>query len=207
MTARRRRPKKRVYAVSGSSKSMPLISSLRTDRWLLWPAIVTLLATIFLLFVCQMPGLIGFVLALVLGLGWPFALGLVLLVAVVMLVMHRVRLAASLVLAPLCVTISWTLLVQAATYLHLGITVLVSMEPSRASGKTSNVQQLTVYDWSTGLAGGPTTLLIRDVSDEIASPLVKHRTWASQGVGTEEECAGKVRHLVDHYYLCTFTAS
>lgn len=198
---------KNLNMVGRPSKSVASISSLGTDRWLVWPAIVAPLATVFLLFLCQMPNSVGFVLILVLGFGWPLVLGLVFSISVVMLVMRRFRLGTSIVLAPLSVIILWVPLVQAATYLHLGLTILATAELSRAYGKSSNVQQLTVYDWSTGLAGGPATLLIRDPSDEIASPLVKHQVSALPGAEIEEECAGKVRHLVGHYYLCTFSAS
>jgi hypothetical protein len=61
-----------------------------------------------------------------------------------------------------------------------------------------------VFDWSVGLAGGPNTFLIHDVTDEIALPLGQHKYPVETERGFGEDCAGKVQHLLGHYYVCTF---
>ena len=58
-----------------------------------------------------------------------------------------------------------------------------------------------VYDWSVGLAGA-NTFLIHDVSDEIALPMAQHTHSPNSENGWGEECAGKVRRLINHYYVC-----
>ena len=71
------------------------------------------------------------------------------------------------------------------------------------SSSRSNDGSFVVYDWSVGLAGGPNTFLIHDVSDEITLPMAQHAQPPSSENGFREECAGKVRRLMDHYYVCT----
>ncbi len=63
------------------------------------------------------------------------------------------------------------------------------------------------YDWSVGLAGGPATFLIYDVTDEIALPPELHKQPIAFEHGFGEICAGKVIHLLGHYYLCEFANS
>ena len=60
------------------------------------------------------------------------------------------------------------------------------------------------YDWSVGFAGGPNTFLIYDATDEIALPYKLHKQPIAFERGFGDVCAGKVTHLLDHYYVCTF---
>jgi hypothetical protein len=60
------------------------------------------------------------------------------------------------------------------------------------------------YDWSVGLAGGPATFLIYDVTDEIALPPELHKQPIAFEEGVGEICAGKVIHLLGHYCVCEF---
>lgn len=60
------------------------------------------------------------------------------------------------------------------------------------------------FDWSVGLAGGTNTFLIHDVTDEIALPRDQHKHLIETENGFDEDCGGKVEHLLGHYYVCRF---
>jgi hypothetical protein len=85
---------------------------------------------------------------------------------------------------------------------HLGLTAGFGAGQLGTSPR-SNDDGFAIYDWSVGLAGGPNTFLIRDVSDEITLPMAQHTHPASAEGGFGEDCAGKVSRLIRHYYICT----
>jgi hypothetical protein len=97
----------------------------------------------------------------------------------------------------------WSTIGWATDYVHLGLTAWCGYGQLGSPPK-SNGGQFTTYDWSVGLAGGPNTFLIHDVTDEIALPMAQHTHPSISENGFGEEGAGKVRHLVGHYYVCTF---
>ena len=99
--------------------------------------------------------------------------------------------------AALWASISWF-----ADVVHLGLTVGFGAGQLSAPLK-SNDGNSTAYDWSIGLAGS-SRFLIHDVSDKIALPIAQHANSLGSEDGFGEECTGKVRRLISHYYLCSF---
>jgi hypothetical protein len=113
------------------------------------------------------------------------------------------RRAASLSLVLIMPVLLWWPIRSVAEYAHLGLTVGLGAgqlgPPFKPDGS-----DFEAFDWSVGFVGGPNTFLIHDKTDQIALP-VTHLTQASiHEDGIAEECAGNVRHLLGHYYVCTF---
>ena len=165
-------------------------------------AVAAVVAVTVLTFVCGIPGWVSF-LAIPLSLFAYAVAALTILLWVLFLgVRRRPRKAASVLLALLAPVALWTPIAWTADYMHLALTVgfgLGTIGPTPKDGGA-----FVVYDWSTGLAGGPVTFLIYDMTDEIAlPPLAQKRPLALQN-GFGEECRGKSRRLLRHYYVCTF---
>jgi hypothetical protein len=78
---------------------------------------------------------------------------------------------------------------------------LLATQPHSQAKQTGN--DFAVYDWSVGFAG-QNTFLIHDRTDEIALPLALHKHPLSDENGFADICAGKVQHLLGHYYICNF---
>jgi hypothetical protein len=97
----------------------------------------------------------------------------------------------------------WRPLNWAADVVHLGLTAGFGAGQLGASSRSSD-GSFVAYDWSVGLAGGPNTFLIHDVTEEIALPLAQHTHPPSSEVGFGEGCAGRVHRLIRHYYVCSF---
>jgi hypothetical protein len=115
----------------------------------------------------------------------------------------RPRTAVSIFLIFLLPLILWSPINRVADLIHLGLTAGFGVGqlgvPSMSSGSN-----FAAYDWSVGLAGGPNTFLIHDVTDEIALPMAKHTHPSSSENGFGEKCADRVHRLESHYYVCTF---
>ena len=174
------------------------------DRWALLPAVATTLAVTVLMFFCGLPGELSFVLIPITVLTFVAAPFVILGAAFVLAIRKRPRRAASALLVLGIPVLLWGPITWTAESLHLGITAAFGAG-RLGSSSNGNPSAFTAYDWSTGLAGGPSTFLIHDVTDEIALPLAKHRQPAAAAEnGFGEECAGRVRHLLGHYYVCTF---
>ena len=174
----------------------------KADRWLRWPAIAAWVGVFCLLLLCGLPGSLSFVLIPFVVLGGLIAFVAVLFFAGMAMARRKPRKAASIAVAIIPLLL-WRPIQQATDYAHLALTVgfgagQIGDTPPPADGKFS------VYDWSVGLAGGPTTLLIHDPTDQIAIPLKQQRSPNATDGGVGNECAGTVRHLLGHYYICTF---
>ncbi len=104
--------------------------------------------------------------------------------------------AALALVAPILFCVPITL---ATEYLHLGLMITFGVG-QLGSVPIADDQHFAVYDWSTGLVGGPDTFVIHAPTDKIARPLARNRAAAPWGFGAE--CAGRSRHLLGHYYLC-----
>jgi len=86
---------------------------------------------------------------------------------------------------------------------HLGLTVELGI--GELGDTLPQVDsRFQAHDWSVGLAGGPNTFLLYDETDEIVQPLARHRDHVVPDESLEKVCAGRVRHLIGHYYECTF---
>ena len=100
-------------------------------------------------------------------------------------------------------TLLWLPTNWAADFVHLGLTAGFGAG-YLADPMKLNDHNLVAYDWSVGLAGGPNTFLLHDVTDEIELPMDRHGNPSNSKNEVENECAGRVRRMVSHYYVCTF---
>lgn len=175
----------------------------RNDRWTLWPAIGCTVALWLWILVAQMPGGFGFVVGLATILAVPAAAIVVLCFAVVLSAKRRPLRAGSALLAIVVPALLWVPMIWTSDYVHLALTAGFGAGQIGRPAK-SDRGQFTTYDWSIGFAGGPNTFLIHDPTDEIALPLNQHKQPIASEMGFGEDCAGKVRHLMGHYYVCTF---
>ena len=173
-----------------------------TDRWSFKPALVSLMAVAILALLCQLPGMVSFLLIPLTLLGFAISSFTILIVAGYCLVKRRPRRGASVLLVLVLPALLWRPTIFAANVVHLGLTAGFGI------GQLGNTPRVTddsfvVYDWSVGFAGGPNTFLIHDVTDQITLPMAQHRQPPSSENGFGEDCAGKVQHLITHYYVCT----
>jgi hypothetical protein len=97
----------------------------------------------------------------------------------------------------------WSPIIWAADCAHLGLNVGFGTG-RRASYSKPDGSNFEAFDWSVGLASGPNTFLIHDKTDQIAQPMPQYSQSSTSEDGIWEECAGKVRHLLGHYYVCVF---
>jgi hypothetical protein len=177
--------------------------TLPADHWLSLPALAVTATAACLSLLCQLPGALSFFLIPIFGLariGAPVALGVS---ALALALLKRPRKAISVGLTVLIPVLLWRPIYRAMEYAHLGLTIELGAGQLGTPGHTGG-DRFAAYEWSTGLAGGPATFLIHDVTDEIALPLAQHRQPASSEEGFGDVCAGKVRHLLGHYYVCVF---
>ena len=161
-----------------------------------------IVATLTLL--CQLPGLVSFLLIPLSLLGYAIALLLILAMGVYYFIKRYPRRGASILLVLLLPVLLWWPINWAADLasqwiITAGFGVGQLGPPSKSSDGN-----FVAYDWSVGLAGGPDTFLIHDVTDEIALPMAQHTHSPDFENGFGDVCAGKVRRLIGHYYVCSF---
>jgi hypothetical protein len=153
--------------------------------------------------VADLPGTIGFVVRLGTVFALPCAAMVALGFAIVFAAKRHPRRAVSALLAIMIPVLLWTPMVWTIDYAHLALTAGFGAGQIGRSGN-SNRGLFTTHDWSVGFAGGPNTFLIHDPTDEISLPPSQHKQPIASEMGFGEDCAGKVRHLLGHYYVCTF---
>lgn len=175
----------------------------RADRWAAWPAFATLAIALIVAIVCSLPGIVSFVLIPLTVLGAPLVGAGLILMALVVAVRRRRRMAVSILIAVLLPVLLWRPITWTVDYMHLALTVWTGAGQLGRSSKPDG-SPFAAYDWSVGFAGGPNTFLIYDVTDEIALPLKLHKQPIASEQGFGEDCAGNVTHLLGHYYVCTF---
>lgn len=173
-----------------------------TDRWLFWPALAFLVIVIVITFFCRIPGPISFLMILLSPFCYAIVSIVILTAAVVFAVKKHPRRALSLFLVLITPVLLFTPIKWVADCIHLGLNVGIGIKqlgpPIRMQGS-----EFVANDWSVGFAGGPSTFLIHDETDEVLLPMDQH-THPSTEYGFKEKCAGKVSHLLGHYYICTF---
>jgi len=181
-----------------------LIEKAGSRRFLIWPSIVAILFVALLALAVVTPGPEAFGIVLgVAALTPVVVIGLV-VALVYFLWKRRWRAVLTGVLAPtLCVVLAFPLAQLPAQYAHLFVTRHV-YDAQVTSLPGTPGHRFGSFDWSTGFAGGPSTFLIFDESDEIALPISNHVANPRVEQGFVESCAGHVRHLHGHYYVCTF---
>jgi hypothetical protein len=175
-------------------------AAVSVDRWIWWPTASTFAMVAVFVFVGWMPGplnvpvtllsIVACPVAVLLLAGWAFAL----------FWQRRPRGAFS---ASLAVAIPALLLVPMAllqAYVHLGLTLAFGIGYLGTAPQKG--QPIGIYDWSTGLVGGPNTFLIHDTTDAVASAEVKGDLSVWRNKDFLRRCAGRSRHLVGHYYVC-----
>lgn len=176
----------------------------QVDKWLFWPAGATTAPTAVVVFVSGLPGAVGFFLFLLSLLVYPLAAISLLVFAVALAWKRQFRKAVSIMFAFVAPIILWIPFLWMADYLHLALTVEFGM--GYIGPAPSPDLPFQTYDWSTGLVTNPATFLIRDETDDIALPIDMHKHPEVLEYGFGEECAGRVQHLLGHYYVCTFTS-
>jgi hypothetical protein len=171
------------------------------DRWSLRFGFVSLATVAAIAVLCQLPGTVSFYLIPIVTLSFAAGSIIVLGVTIFLVAKKRPRTGASISLIVLLPLILWSPMIRAAEFAHLGLTAGFGV--GQIGSSSSNGGDFIVYDWSVGLAGA-NTVLIHDVTDEIALPMSKHTHPLSSEDGVGEECAGRVKRLVSHYYVCSF---
>jgi hypothetical protein len=165
-----------------------------TDRWSLKPAFASLTIVAALTLLGQLPGSASFLLIPLSLVGFAIASLVILVLAVRCMVKRRWRRGASVLLIVLLPVLLWQPVKWAANMAHLGLTV--GFGAGIGVVERGSDGNFAAYDWSVGLAGGPSTLLIHDVTDEVALPIAQHTHPTSSQHGLREECANRVRLLI-----------
>ena len=184
-----------------SARPHPQPANGRKDEWTFLPALAGtgILATS--VFLCTLPGSLGFLLILLSGPVFLVAVLVILFSAGMHLVRRQRRAAASTTLALIIPVLLWMPINWAVVRLHLVLTVMFGVGQLGPT-QVSDGGNFLVYDWSIGFAGSASTFLIFDKTDEIALPVPQHTRPISVENGWGEECAGRVRHVIGHYYIC-----
>jgi hypothetical protein len=173
------------------------------DRWIFWPAFTSLGIVLILTLVCGLPGLVSFVMMPISLLGYAVTSVVLLIATGILAAMRLPRRAASLLFVLIMPVLLWSPINWVAECVHLGLTVGFGAGQAGPSSKPDG-RDFQVFDWSVGFAGGPNTFLLHDKTDQIAPPMAQHTQPSVSEKGFEEDCAGKVSHLLGHYYVCRF---
>ena len=171
------------------------------DCWSFKPGLVSLTIVTAVALLCQLPGSVSFLLIPLSAIGFTIASCVILGIAVDGVVKGRPRRGVSVLLLCLLPVLFWRPVNWVASMAHLGLTVCLGAGTSGVERWSDG--NFAAYDWSVGLAGGPSTFLIHDVSDEVSLRIAQHTIPIGSQHGLKEECANRVRHLVGHYYVCT----
>jgi hypothetical protein len=171
------------------------------DRWLFGPAIISTGIVTVVLFLVQLPGRFGFVLVPVSGIAFAVVALVLIGVAVFLAVKKRPRRGASFALAIIMPILLWGPAIWLSAYPHLALTVWFGAGVLEGPLNQSE-NGFTTYDWSAGLAGNPSTVLIRDASDQIALPQGQVQNLSGFKKDVFGWCGGQARHLLEHYYVC-----
>lgn len=172
------------------------------DRWSLWPGFASFVIVFVLTLLGKLPGSVSFLLVPITLACYALAAIIVLVAGVVFVAKKCPRRAASLFLVVVIPLLLWSPINWAADCAHLGLTIGFGVGQLGSPPKSTG-SGFAVYDWSVGFAGSANTFLIHDVTDQIALPMAQHTQPRGSENGFGEECAGKVRHLLGHYYVCT----
>ncbi len=174
--------------------------SVHCDSWTWWPAASTVAMVAVVVLAGGMPGPQSVALPLLAVLVFPAALLLLTGWACALFLLRRPHKAFSALLAiavpallviPIC-------LIQ--PYVHLALTLTFGI--GYLGRAPDEKQPVAVYDWSTGLTGGPDTFLIHDMTDAVALPEPKGDLSAWKNTDFLRDCSGKSQHLIGHYYVC-----
>ena len=175
-------------------------ASAGVDRWAWWPTFCTVAVAALFVFVGGLPGPLNFLLISLAIVTCP-VLALLLIGSACVLGWHRrPRGATSALLALAVPALLLGPMVRVEPYVHLALTLGLGV--GYLGHAPPEGQAVAIYDWSTGLVGGPNTFLIRDPTDAIASPHTKDGSPAWKNDDLLRECASRSEHLIGHYYIC-----
>ena len=176
-----------------------------SDRWAWRPTACTVAVAAFFVFVGALPGPLNLPLMLLAVATVPAATLLLVGSTCVFAWRGRPCLAGSTLSALVAPVLLLIPMVLAQPYVHLALMLAFGIGyigPAPIEGRP-----VAVYDWSTGMVGGPNTFLIRDATDAVASSQASGgpSTWprALETSDLLKDCAGRVEHLVQHYYVCS----
>ncbi len=172
------------------------------DRWSFWPVVASLAAVFVLELLCQLPGLLSSLLIPLSLLFFALAAVGIVVATVVLAAKKRPRRAASILLALVAPVVLWSPINWVTDCAHLGLTVGLGVGYYGAPPKADR-SGFATYDWSVGIVTSPSTFLIHDVTDQIGLPMVQRTSSSTAENEFRQECAGNVRHLLGHYYVCT----
>lgn len=190
-------------ATGDGDREGPQRSYALRDRWLIWPSFTVLAGVLSLLFLCELPGVVSFLLIPLVLVGGPVAALALLVAAVVLAIRGKFRKAASILAAVLLPKLLWQPIWWAADCLHLGLTIGLGFGQIGLPS-VEEAGRFAVYDWSVGLITSPNIFLIHDMTDEIGLPLADYKNPRASETEMRKYCAANVRHLLGHYYICTF---
>lgn len=170
------------------------------DRFLYWPAVTSLIAVTLMVLACGIPGPLSFLMIVaVLSLA-SFAAIAILTVFCLLAIRKYFRTSASVLFALIVPVLLLPQINWVADCIHLGASVWFGAWS--LGNCTLNGRGNPAYDWSVGFAGGPGRFVVHDVTDKVGLP-VRHPIDPEHANGFEEACAGRSRHLLGHYYICT----
>lgn len=173
-----------------------------TDRWSYKPALVSLTTVAVLALLIQIPGSVSFLLIPLAWLGFGIFLFVIPSIAIYCFIKRCPRRGVSVFLMLLLPVLLWWPINRAADLVHLGLTAGFGV--GQLCAYRSRNGDFVAYDWSVGLASDPSTFLIYDKTGKIALPVAQHTHPLSSEDGLKEACAGRVRHLIGHYYICNY---
>jgi len=179
-------------------------TSVKFDRWRWWPTACTVAMVALFVVIDELPGPLNLLALLLTVIACPAATLLLFGSACMLAWQRQLRRAASALLAlaaPVLLVIPMALM---GRYVHLGLTLAFGI--GILGPKPLERQPITIYDWTTGIVGGPNTFLIHDTTDELTLPATKGAPPAWRDNDFFRECVGHVEHLIGHYYICTFCA-
>jgi hypothetical protein len=154
------------------------------------------------LLVCEIPGFLSLLIFPLSLVGFAITAVLLLAFCAFSIKKRRPRKAASYLLALALPVLLWRPLIWATECVHLGLTLWLGLGELSAT-KTSD-GKFADYDWSVGLVTNPDTFLIYDATDEVALPMAQHKILARSKSQFVKLCARNARHLIGHYYICSF---
>jgi hypothetical protein len=180
-------------------------ASVKFDAWMWWPATCTVAAMALFVVLDELPGPLNPLLLVLTVVAFPVA-ALLLIGSASMLAWQRQhRRVASALMALAAPVLLLIPMVFIGPYVHLALmlTCGIGTLSPQTGPQLLEGGRLAIYDWTTGMVGGPNTFLIHDATDTIALPLTKDAPAAWRDNDLFRECIGRVRHLIGHYYICT----
>jgi len=170
------------------------------DRWTIQPVLMALGFVTLLALLCGIPGLLSFVLIPLSILGFVIAGIVILAAALTLAIKKRPRKSASVLFSLIMPVLLWAQILWVANCIHLGLTVWFG---AGQLGPPTSLHGVEAYDWSVGLVGTQSTFLIHDETGKIALPAGQKAHPSNADYDIAQECAGRVQHLLAHYYICT----